>query len=386
MKYMGSKRKLLKKGLGDLLRQEMRKASRFVDLFSGSGVVSRFVASRFKKKVISVDLQLFSSVISAAYICRTRKIKGSIIVGTWIETAKRDYDNSRERAVVDEWFDSCGRKKLFKKDVLFARKLCAMHICDGVTWNAYGGYYLSPRQALQVDCLLRTLPSEFRMECLAALISTVSKTVAAPGHTAQPFQPTRDALPYIEEAWRRDVFCGVERDFKEIAKRHSRVCGQVVCGDAQTFVDEQLQDGDLVFIDPPYSGVQYSRFYHVLETVAKRTRVTVSGKGRYPSFAERPQSAFSNKSTSEEAVEKLLAALSKKRVVAVITFPCELCSNGLSGRKIGEKARKLFEVTEIQRRNDFSTLGGNNTIRDARQKTTELILVLRHKKHRAIKS
>ena len=281
MKYMGSKRKLLKKGLGALLRQEMRKASRFVDLFSGSGVVSRFVASRFKKKVVSVDLQLFSSVISAAYICRTKKIKGSVIVDAWIESAKRDYDSSRERAIVDEWSDSCGDKKLFKKDVLFARKLCAKHICDGVTWNAYGGYYLSPRQALQVDCLLRTLPSEFRTECLAALISTVSKTVAAPGHTAQPFQPTRDALPYIEEAWRRDVFCGVERDFKEIAKRHSRVCGQVVCGDAQTFVEEQLQDGDLVFIDPPYSGVQYSRFYHVLETVAKRTRVTVSGKGRY---------------------------------------------------------------------------------------------------------
>ena len=55
MKYMGSKRKMLQNGLGFLLRQEMRTARRFVDLFSGSGVVARFVAERFRKPVVAVD-------------------------------------------------------------------------------------------------------------------------------------------------------------------------------------------------------------------------------------------------------------------------------------------------------------------------------------------
>jgi adenine-specific DNA-methyltransferase len=43
-----------------------------------------------------------------------------------------------------------------------------------------------------------------------------------------------------------------------------------------------LQESDLVFIDPPYSGVQYSRFYHVLETIADGGRGPVTEVGRYP--------------------------------------------------------------------------------------------------------
>ena len=85
MKYMGSKRKMLQNGLGALLRQEMRTARRFVDLFSGSGVVSRFVAERFRKPVVAVDLQAFATTLAASWLCRTSKIKSTACADRWVE-------------------------------------------------------------------------------------------------------------------------------------------------------------------------------------------------------------------------------------------------------------------------------------------------------------
>ena len=57
--------------------------------------------------------------------------------------------------------------------------------------------------------------------------------------------------------------------------------GSAVVADANATA-KTLKAGDIAFIDPPYSGVQYSRFYHVLETVAKGECGVVSGTGRYP--------------------------------------------------------------------------------------------------------
>lgn len=386
MKYMGSKRKMLQNGLGTLLRHEMRSSRRFVDLFAGSGAVVRYVASRFKKSVVAVDLQHFSTIIANASLGRLTKIKGTDIVDDWILRAREVCDASELNEGIQRWVDSCGRSKLLRKDVLAARKLCGNVSSEGVTWNAYGGHYLSPRQALQVDSLLACLPETHRVECLAALIVAVSKSVASPGHTAQPFQPTKDALPYIEVAWGRDIFECVRRDFKVISKVRSRVLGGVFCGDAQVFVDQQVRDGDLVFIDPPYSGVQYSRFYHVLETIANAHKVAVSGKGRYPELGERPQSVFSNKGTSRDAMSSLLVSLSKRRLTAVITFPSGECSNGLSGEWIVKEAAKYFNVSVIRKKNDFSTLGGNNAIREARQEATEFLILLKHRGRKTIKA
>ncbi|MCB9133375.1 MAG: DNA adenine methylase [Anaerolineales bacterium] len=55
-----------------------------------------------------------------------------------------------------------------------------------------------------------------------------------------------------------------------------------------------LNNNDLVFVDPPYSSVQYSRFYHVLETVALEVTVARLQEFRKisTSINERPQSAF----------------------------------------------------------------------------------------------
>jgi adenine-specific DNA methylase len=134
---------------------------------------------------------------------------------------------------------------------------------------------------------------------------------------------------------------------------------------------------DLVIVDPPYSSVQYSRFYHVLETVARGHCSPVAGTGRYPIPEERPKSEFTYKSQSATALETLLAGLAAVGATIIFTFPRETCTNGLSGQIILETARTWYEVDENNVVGKFSTLGGNNRRRAARKSSDELILLMR---------
>ena len=187
---------------------------------------------------------------------------------------------------------------------------------------------------------------------LAALICAASECAAAPGHTAQPFQPTYTAARFLFESWRRDIYSHVKSAVQRICPKHAQNVGRVVVCDAEKLAG-RLQKGDLVFLESgAYSGVHYSRFYHVLETIARGTCSEVSGVGRYPHPIERPRSEFSIKSKSADALERLLSKLSKKGVSVILTFPEEETSNGLSGAIVERIAKRHFRCkrTLVNRR------------------------------------
>ncbi|NDU93160.1 MAG: hypothetical protein G3I10_11265 [Ferrovum sp.] len=244
-------------------------------------------------------------------------------------------------------------------------------------FRAYGGHYFSPSQAIAIDTLIDSLPTikADHDVCLAALLIAASDCAASPGHTAQPFQPTETSGRYIHEAWRKDIFAYVEKALLNVCPLHAQVQGSARVGDAVTIAASLTKD-DLVFIDPPYTGVHYSRFYHVLETIARGWCSDVSGVGRYPPPHERPVSAFSRKGQSREAFERMMSVLAKRGCSAIVTFPAGECSNGLSGKIVTELASQYFHVEKKTVASRFSTLGGNNRHRQARQLSSEMILLL----------
>jgi len=199
--------------------------------------------------------------------------------------------------------------------------------------------------------------------------------VAAPGHTAQPFQPTAGAAEFLFEGWRRDVWEQTKSALDRICPRHAQSIGEARVGNAESLAQE-LGPGDVAFLDPPYSGVHYSRFYHVLETVARGDCAEVSGVGRYPPPSERPKSDFSVATRSKQALERLLKILGKRSVRTILTFPKEKTSNGLSGSIVESVAEKYFEIKKVTTNGRFSTLGGNTPKRKARIPAYEIILSL----------
>ena len=376
MKYMGSKRWMLQNGLGDAIRDRISQHERFVDLFSGSAAVSRHVASTYSIPVLANDLQEFCRALAAAVLCRTHSL-GYHWVDSWIARATAEaqshplysaasrLDSRRENAPVDDLASD-------------ARTLCA-RASTPIT-AAYGGHYFSPLQAIYLDSLRGRLPprSPHHDVGLAAVIQTASACAASPGHTAQPFRPTASAGPYLLHAWSRDVLDRTRVHAELLSKIGSKQPGLAVAGDANHLASE-LADGDLVFIDPPYSSVHYSRFYHVLETVAVGQCVDVAGAGRYPPRELRPSSSYSLPSKSLPAFRELLKIIGARGCGVIVTFPAGLASNGLSGTKVIDVAREWFSVDYVKVKSRFSTLGGNTRNRSARMRSEELLLSLHPK-------
>jgi adenine-specific DNA methylase len=265
------------------------------------------------------------------------------------------------------------------------RAWCADQVNEPIT-RAYGGYYFSPHQAKWIDVLRRTLPRSepARTICLAALIAAASRCAAAPGHTAQPFRPTATGLPFLQTAWSKDLMSQTQTALMDLAGRFARKAGNAAISDANRAA-AQLKERDLVFVDPPYSAVQYSRFYHVLETIAFGDCGSVSGAGRYPPPKLRPRSRYSLVSESLDAFEELLATIASRGARVVLTFPNHECSNGLSGESVRDIAAEHFYIRADQLDSNFSTLGGRSGAqgvvadRSARHAAEELVLVLEPK-------
>ena len=66
---------------------------------------------------------------------------------------------------------------------------------------------------------------------------------------------------------------------------------------------EIAQNYKLIYADPPYSSVHYSRFYHAIESLVKYDYDIPTFKGRYRS--DRHQSPFCQKQNVKGAFELL---------------------------------------------------------------------------------
>jgi adenine-specific DNA-methyltransferase len=374
MKYMGSKRAMLANGLGKILKAEVVNSNRFADLFAGSGAVSWYIAENTNCRVLACDLQLFAVALAQGVISRSGTLEAEPVWHKWFQEAQER--NRQSRLYKDaERFEEKTWEGARRRNVGWAREICAAS--RRPITKAYGGHYFSPRQALTLDSLRSTLPTTpaERTVALAALICAGSECAAAPGHTAQPFQPTQRAAQFLFEAWRRDVAAHVRAALGRICPKFAQATGRAMVQDAETMA-EKLGSCDVAFIDPPYSGVHYSRFYHVLETIARGTMSEIEGAGRYPPPVERPKSEFSVKSKSENALDRLLQKLAERGVRTILTFPQEETSNGLSGNTVEGVAQRYFKISKTVANGRFSTLGGNLKNRRARIPAYEIILRL----------
>lgn len=375
MKYMGSKRAMLRNGLGEAISKEISGSAAFFDLFSGSAAVAWHVAEKYRHRVFASDLQEYSAAMASSVLGRTAPITDQSWINRWVACATEDLGQSPSLSDATK-IQADLRERPVRELAEDSRHLSSTSVAGSITL-AYGGYYFSPLQALWIDALRRNLPqqAEHRQIALAALVVAGSQCAASPGHTAQPFKPNDTAGRFLLEAWSRSVTDLASRSAREIGGRFSLVAGAAHKKDALETA-KNLKEGDLAFIDPPYSGVHYSRFYHVLESIAVGIVGEVSGSGRYPSRIDRPSSDYSISTKAASAIELLLSEIASKGARAIVTFPAGDASNGLSGSGIREIAAKHFRIKEAKISSRFSTLGGNSTHRAARQIADELILTL----------
>ena len=239
----------------------------------------------------------------------------------------------------------------------------------------YGGVYFSYRQAIRLDCLLlaiRSWPPPLVDTGLAAAMSAASEVVTSVGsHFAQPLRPRdRDGQPKLtalrRAASRRDieVYDLFEERLCRFMSRPAHGHGATALrADYRDFLSSFDGDVSAIYADPPYTRDHYSRFYHVLETMALGdvpvvSRVQIGGeslisRGLYRS--SRHQSPFCIKSQAPSAFANLYSAVRRFGVPFVLSYSPYTSGTAARPRprlltvpEVADMARSVFSRVDVR--------------------------------------
>lgn len=376
--YLGSKRRLLD-AIDAVVLAQTKPSDLIADPFAGSGVVSaRLAASR---SVVASDIQEYSRVVTAA------QLNGSVHSAEarrFADEAVRRLDTSGPSRDLIQFLDNWERS--IYADPLRIDELEAMlesgsieglpglasvlpdvaAVRRGVPVNEstvllryYAGPYFGYRQAASLDQLAtqaRRAPGPIRDTLVAAVISTASDVVSTVGNQfAQP-RRLRDRAGVVKPATVASVLSARALDvpsrFLSWVRRYTGLLPANYPWEAKTCgFDDAIQPGigiELVYADPPYTRDHYSRFYHVLETIARGDEpgATRVGHGSEPRTSrgiyrlDRHQSPFSIASMVDGAFELLFDRVSNAEARLVLSY---------SPRSAPTAARAVTRLALIER-------------------------------------
>ena len=374
--YMGNKSRFL--GVIDAVVDEVaRPGSTACDLFAGTAVVARRLAQR--RPVICADVQAYSQVFARALAmprkfsaCEVQELLG--VAREWLsahQLALRDLLSLEYSALsnagthpdrladVIEYgsFAVTGRTSSQLEEAKDRARNGLDPKVATLTWY-YGGVYFSYRQALELDALRNALKASGGAErdrtAVAALLGTASDVVSTVGnHFAQPVQPRRrDGT--IKRTWvtsvtrsrRISVFDG----FANLLGRYALLrptthqC-TAIRADYRDTLSMLRGDTGVIYADPPYTRDHYSRFYHVLETIAldddpgitPGQGTSAPSRGLYRKY--RHQSPFSIRTQVRPAFQELFAHAKRLDVPLVLSY---------SPMSEGTRARPETRLVSIQ--------------------------------------
>lgn len=381
VRYMGTKRHM-----ADHVRDaiaDLGPVGRVVDLFSGMGSVAESLQET--ASVVTNDAMSFTAALSRArFKGADRDTSPAEVVERLrdvYETRTRELEREhkaelkREAAALDgsraDLLDYMGKAQHVGNSS--ARRRAARVAAQSSGSDHYSlaslyfsAGYLSLGQAIQVDALRAAIDADPHLDerdwTLGAWIAATSVLVNAPGHTAQFLRPnSSSAHSRIVRTWNRSIWeeFSVALDaVSQVGSEAWRQDNSVYVGDALDLVSAgELRDIGTVYADPPYTKDQYSRYYHMYETLYRYDFPDSSGAGRNRS--DRFTTGFSLKSAVVASFHDLCRNVARMRVPLVISYP----SSGLlgdAGESVSEIARQYFgNVRTLSYNANHSTMGAS---------------------------
>ncbi|WP_411557024.1 DNA adenine methylase [Plantibacter sp. MPB07] len=227
--------------------------------------------------------------------------------------------------------------------------------------------YFTYQQANALDALRAAIDDDGvtaeRDWLLSAWLGAASAVMNAPGHTAQFLFPrSHAAAERVRRAARLDVwelFARALADNTQVGSAAWRAKNRVTSSDALTLLtSNDLAHASVLYADPPYTRDQYSRFYHVYETMYRYDFPDARGQGRNRSDGFITN--FSQKSGVDNAFRALFRGARRLRIPLIVSYP----ENGLltaTGSGVADVAQGFFSAIEVHTiPASHSTLGASN--------------------------
>jgi adenine-specific DNA-methyltransferase len=387
IKYMGSKAALLP-FIAKSITQIHAADRPIVDLFAGACAISGGFGH--VGKIVSNDIQKYSATIASSYLHRAEKAH-EVDIFSLIEALAQeklrylpDGLSHSENCTLEEFnVVEDANKALLNLELNFPYNLFT---------RAYSGTWWSAEQCVWIDSIRQALDilkdngsyteADFQIG-LTCLMHAMAYTSQGTGHYAQYRDAKTEAsMRDIAKYRRQSVFHYFSRKFLALLawnKRHV-----IDMGHQRTSLDYQACLGDLprslIYADPPYAFVHYSRFYHAIETVAlyDYPALQMKGgevvKGRYRS--ERHQSPFCIGSQVYTAFQGLFDGVKNTKSDLLLSYS----NTGVIGinelidlahQELGSR----YSITVKSHDHDHMTMGRRD---DRTRQVKESLIVARH--------
>jgi len=188
----------------------------------------------------------------------------------------------------------------------------------------YSGTYWSFEQCLWIDGIRfaaeKYSNSAIYYPILSSLMFAMAYNAQSTGHYAQYrdahkldsmndiiIYRKKEILPYFEKKLKELISWNSKNNFNHsYSTLDYRECLEI------------LPKNSLIYADPPYTFVHYSRFYHAIETLVKYDYPNVFFKGRYRD--DRHQSPFCKRTEVKEAFSLLFEKVKKKSSKLVLSY------------------------------------------------------------------
>jgi adenine-specific DNA-methyltransferase len=305
IKYMGSKREILDYINTSIIDLNIQ-SEWLCDLFAGTSVISGALKNDFN--IHSNDIQTYSSIFAHTYFsnCKNRfnPINLETIHKKVIYLVDEFYTKSLDLRF--DYINTSSYDEMFKAEVN-QRELISKHFDIGFNLftRYYSGTYWSFEQCVWIDSI-RAIAEEYSgtveyYMIMSSLIFAMSYSTQSTGHFAQYRDITISNMNDILIYRKKDIWTLFERKFNEmisILDENPLKTHRITSLD---YVDclRIVNEGSIVYADPPYSNVHYSRFYHAIETLVKYDHPVVKYKGRYRD--DRHQSPFDKRKEVQDA-------------------------------------------------------------------------------------
>ena len=325
IKYMGSKKNILDFVITAI--NEHYDQGNLCDLFSGTSILAGALGKLIP--VHSNDIQEYSAVLSKTYLSDYRWGDYPVnILDQIVEKAEEYVKEVNEK--YPQFIFSYSDKKTIKAFVDLEKQQQALidfdfeNLTHYLFIKYYSGTYWSYQQCLWIDALRKVAdnyketPIYFLI--LSSLMYAMSYNSQSTGHYAQFRDATNlssktDILIYRQ----KEILPYFVSKFKTLQNHvgENTLPHKVTSLDYYECLD-QIAFKTLVYADPPYAFVHYSRFYHALETLVKYDYPQVDYKGRYR--IDRHQSPFCKRTEVKTAFKKLFTKIKDKKANLILSY------------------------------------------------------------------
>lgn len=362
LKYMGSKREII-----DFVKESVNaldvQSIWLCDLFSGTGVVGGSFKNQYK--VHANDIQAYSSVLAHTYLGDFKRLKNlnriDKIEKQTLLFVKQFYSQHRDLNFKYESLQSLSDFAKIEKsqqDLIEKDFQIGFHLFT----KFYSGTYWSFDQCVWIDSI-RAVAEQYKGKpeyyvILSSLTFAMSYTSQSTGHYAQYRDAYKESSMLDIMVYRKkELWPLFEKKYIELVNSLAESPNDYKVTNLD-YVDclRIIEEGSIVYADPPYQSVHYSRFYHVLETLVKYDYPKVLYKGRYRD--DRHQSPFCKKSTVDQAFKNLFEGVKFRKSHLVLSYSDTGMISLENIKNLGSEVfGREYKTTVLEKEHKHSNMG-----------------------------